>query len=95
MPVAIRKITKQYMAISPTMNDQWSGKILSSAERSHVDEPRRSSAQSSSLLLALGPLAGGRTLCDGAHDCSRRRFSGTTPILSPPTCSRTRGRWAR
>src|SRR5271168_2183211 len=45
MPVTISS-TKQYMAISPTMNDQWSGKILSSAERTQLEEPRRSSTQS-------------------------------------------------
>jgi hypothetical protein len=39
----IRRITKQYMAISPTMNDQWSGKILSMADWRNRDDPSRSS----------------------------------------------------
>src|SRR5579875_2741691 len=38
------------MAISPTMNDQWSGKILSRTLTSHLDEPKRSSTSSSAFL---------------------------------------------
>jgi hypothetical protein len=35
--------TKQYIAISPNMNDQWSGNTLSSDDRAKRDAPSRSS----------------------------------------------------
>ena len=41
----IRMISES-MAISPTMNDQWSGKILSSTLVRNRDEPNRSSTVS-------------------------------------------------
>src|SRR5215213_6301927 len=43
--------TRQYMAISPTMNDQWSGKILSRALRPKWEAPRRSSTHRNSLRV--------------------------------------------
>src|SRR5437588_10630362 len=51
MPVRI-KTTRQYMAISPNMNDQWSGKILSRAVRAKWAAPRRSSNQRPSRPMA-------------------------------------------
>jgi hypothetical protein len=44
IPVSTR-MTKQYRAISPSMNDQWSGKALSSVLRANRDAPSRSSSQ--------------------------------------------------
>ena len=41
----------EYMAISPTMNDQWSGKILSRTLVRNRDEPNRSSIVSMTDLL--------------------------------------------
>ena len=56
------------MAISPTMNDQWSGKILSrTLSASNFDEPKRSSALSRTLLLVLCPFAGGGAFRHRAH----------------------------
>jgi hypothetical protein len=37
--------TRQYRAISPSRNDQWSGKTLRSATRAKLVVPRRSSSQ--------------------------------------------------
>ena len=45
MPVAMRT-TKEYSAISPSMNDQWSGKILSRKTRPPLASPSRSSSSS-------------------------------------------------
>ena len=81
MPVASR-MTKQYMAISPTMNDQWSGKILSRADRSHFDDPKRSSAQSSACCSSFARLR--------AADRSAMLL-----MLSRLTCSKNRARRAR
>ena len=86
------------MAISPTMKDQWSGKILSSAERSHLDEPSRSSAQSSApcstrarlraaarsfIVLMTVPTLPSGALWTAARGCR------------PPACSKSRDRRAR
>ena len=64
MPVMIRMINES-MATSPTMNDQWSGKILSRTLVRKRDDPNRSSTVSSAglaqavALLRRGPLLGG------------------------------------
>jgi hypothetical protein len=50
MPVAIRMISES-KAISPTMKDQWSGKILSRTPVRNLDDPRRSSTVSSTNFL--------------------------------------------
>ncbi len=49
MPVAIRMMSES-MATSPTMNDQWSGKILSRTLVRNFDEPNRSSTVSKTDL---------------------------------------------
>ena len=43
MPVA-SSTTKEYKAISPSMKDQWSGKILSRKTRPPLATPNRSSS---------------------------------------------------
>ena len=57
IPVAIRT-TKEYSAISPSMKDQWSGKILSRKTRPALATPRRSSSSSTALpTCPKGPRA--------------------------------------
>ena len=65
MPVTIRMMSES-MAISPTMNDQWSGKILSRTLVRNFEEPKRSSTVSRTdfsdgvaLLRSAGSLLGG------------------------------------
>ena len=48
MPVAIRT-TNEYSAISPSMKDQWSGKILSRKTRPPLAKPNRSSSSATTL----------------------------------------------
>ena len=48
MPVAITT-TNEYSAISPSMNDQWSGKILSKKTRPPLATPSRSSSSLTTL----------------------------------------------
>ncbi len=76
MPVATR-MTKVYMAISPTMNDQWSGKILSMAERSQLDEPRRSSAQSNACCCCCALFRAAERSATVLIGCLTFRTSGT------------------
>ncbi len=61
-----------YMAISPTMNDQWSGKILSMAERNQLEEPRRSSTQSNACCCCRARLRAAErsaTVLMAVHPC--------------------------
>src|SRR5690349_17805406 len=59
VPVSSR-ITKLHSAISPSMNDQWSGKTLRSCFFMAVPSPSRSSAQLATMPARLGfsPVAG-------------------------------------
>ena len=68
------------MAISPTMNDQWSGKILSIAPRSHFDDPKRSSTQFSAFR-SRWHFPGGGTLGNGAH-CRAGPSNWGVPFLA-------------
>ena len=79
-PVTIR-ITKQYMAISPTMNDQWSGKILSRTLLGNCDdaEPlvdpveRRPARRSTASAASAGCAPRRRLALEFAHAGSRSR----------------------
>src|SRR6478735_12604396 len=55
-PVSSRT-TKLHRAISPSMNDQWSGKTLRRFFFIAVPRPRRSSAQAAAAPALLGFLA--------------------------------------
>ena len=62
-PVSSRT-TKLHSAISPSMNDQWSGKTLRRFFRINVASPSRSSAQvaAAPALLGLEAVAGSSRL---------------------------------
>ena len=97
--MAIR-MTKVYMAISPTMNDQWSGKILSMAERNQLDEPRRSSTQSNACCCCRARLRAAErsaTVLMAVYPCAPVPLwngAATTRHFSYPPCSRNLGRSA-
>src|SRR6478736_9970202 len=50
-----RRITKLHSAISPSMNDQWSGKTFRRFFLAIVARPSRSSAHSATAPMRFGP----------------------------------------
>src|SRR5215207_3019776 len=74
--------TKDHSAISPSMNDQWSGKTLRRFLRTTVASPNRSSAQVATPLVRLG----------GRVTAGRPAFVLATPrsgfrSIPPPSCT--------
>ena len=73
--MAIRT-TNEYSAISPSMKDQWSGKILSRKTRPPLAMPRRSS---SSLTIVADPAVGTEGLA--CFDLRRGQRWRSCPVL--------------
>ena len=100
MPVMIRMISES-MATSPTMNDQWSGKILSRTLVRNRDDPNRSSTVSRPDLPTRKRFCAAARSSGGAH---RPRFQKPGPdglgvvaagTTTYPLASVVSGSWGR